>query len=87
MCALELAKKLEGLPLALATAASYIKETGISFADYMELYDNCLWQSLGDLDEELPEYRDRKLFTTWDMSLARVKQKEPFAHVLVNLLA
>jgi hypothetical protein len=36
--ALELAKELDGLPLALATAGAYLDQTAIGFSDYLRLY-------------------------------------------------
>jgi hypothetical protein len=36
--AIKLAKKLDGLPLALATAGAYLKQALISFLDYLRLY-------------------------------------------------
>ncbi|KAF2682085.1 hypothetical protein K458DRAFT_391120 [Lentithecium fluviatile CBS 122367] len=36
--AAELAKELDGLPLALATAGAYLDQVSTSFADYLRLY-------------------------------------------------
>jgi hypothetical protein len=35
--AIQLAKELDGLPLALATAGIYLNQTAISFSDYLRL--------------------------------------------------
>jgi hypothetical protein len=36
--AIKLAKELDGLPLALATAGAYLNQTVLSFSDYLRLY-------------------------------------------------
>ena len=36
--AVKLAKELDGLPLALATAGAYLDQAAISFSDYLQLY-------------------------------------------------
>jgi hypothetical protein len=36
--AAELAKELDGLPLALATAGAYLNQVATSFRDYLRLY-------------------------------------------------
>ena len=38
--AAKLAKELDGLPLALATAGAYLKEAAVAFSDYLRLYKN-----------------------------------------------
>jgi hypothetical protein len=35
----KLAKKLDRLPLALATARAYLKQASIGFSDYLRLYE------------------------------------------------
>jgi hypothetical protein len=37
--AIKLAKKLDGLPLALTTAGAYLDQAAISFSDYLRLYE------------------------------------------------
>ena len=37
--AVKLAKRLDGFPLALATARAYLKQAAISFSDYLRLYE------------------------------------------------
>ena len=37
--AAKLAKELDGLPLALATAGAYLKQASIGFLDYLRLYE------------------------------------------------
>jgi len=36
--AAKLARELDGLPLALATARAYLKEVAVAFSDYLRLY-------------------------------------------------
>ncbi|KAJ5520025.1 hypothetical protein N7463_000478 [Penicillium fimorum] len=79
----KLAERLAGLPLALATAGTYLQRSHLSFEDYLEEYEK-RW-NIGP--SNLQEYRERTLYTTWDLSYARLKTEDPNAAKLLKLLA
>ena len=70
--AIKLAKELDGLPLALATAGAYLNQTVLSFSDYLRLYKGS-WTKLLKASPELSSYEDRTLYSTWQVSFDHVK--------------
>jgi len=84
--AVELAKELDGLPLALATAGAYIYQTAISFLDYLHLY-KASWAKLLMTSPEINSYEDRMLYSTWQLSFDNVKQRNELSAKLVQLWA
>lgn len=64
----ELLTQLDGLPLALAQAASYLRETGLDITTYVRLYKQ-QWDDLMRVDGEsgspLIGYEQRSVATTW----------------------
>jgi tetratricopeptide (TPR) repeat protein len=81
-----LAQKLDGLPLALATAGAYLHQVSTSFADYIGLY-NASWLRLQQKTPKLLSYEDRALYSTWDISLNHVKEQSLLAFKLLQLWA
>ncbi|KAK7533196.1 uncharacterized protein J3D65DRAFT_73498 [Phyllosticta citribraziliensis] len=77
-----LINRLEGLPLALALAGSYIGQLGMSVNDYLDLY-NSSWPELVNEHEPRQDYKGRTLLTTWQISVERAKGKD---HVVEDLL-
>jgi hypothetical protein len=67
-----LARRLDGFPLALATAGAFLKQSAVSFSKYLQ---------------ELPDYRTRTLYTTWNLSLVHIEQEMPQAAKLLAFLA
>ncbi|KAI0543831.1 hypothetical protein F4679DRAFT_567226 [Xylaria curta] len=79
--------KLAGLPLALAQAASYLHETGISVESYMELYER-QWKDLMEYQGSSTLcYADRNIATTWSMSLRTIRERNITASSLLRLWA
>ncbi|KAK2591966.1 hypothetical protein QQS21_010338 [Conoideocrella luteorostrata] len=77
-----LVKKLDGLPLALATAGAYLRRVVISLADYIRIYEKS-WARLHTNTRNLGSYEDRTLCTTWQVSYQQVQEKNPLAaHLL-----
>jgi hypothetical protein len=72
--AVKLAKELDGLPLALATAGAYLDQSAIGFSDYLRLY-KASWTRLLETSPELNSYEDRTLYSTWQVSFDHVKQR------------
>jgi tetratricopeptide (TPR) repeat protein len=83
---MKLAERLDGLPLAVATAGMYLSQTPDSFAEYLKLYEDS-WNELGDNSDGLMEYGDRTLYSTWNVSLKRVEAQDPEAAQLVRFTA
>lgn len=82
-----LASRLAGFPLALATAGAYIGQSagGCSAREYLVLYDQQSHE-LRENADQLLEYEDRTLFSTWNMSLEQVrKQNSAAAHLMAFL--
>ncbi|KAG4431661.1 hypothetical protein IFR05_012864, partial [Cadophora sp. M221] len=84
--AVELAKELDGFPLALATAGAYLNQTARSFSDYLRLYKES-WARLMETSPELSSYEDRTLYSTWRISFDNVRQRNPLSANLLRLWA
>jgi len=84
--AIKLAKELDGLPLALATAGAYLNQTAISFSDYLRIY-KASWMNLLKMSPELSSYDDRTLYSTWQLSFDHVKQRNELSAKLLQLWA
>ncbi|PQE13523.1 nb-arc and tpr domain protein [Rutstroemia sp. NJR-2017a WRK4] len=72
--AIMLAKELDGLPLALATAGAYLDQVAISLSDYLRLYKQS-WVQLQESTPELDSYEDRTLYSIWQISFDHIKQQ------------
>ncbi|KAL8742599.1 MAG: hypothetical protein Q9190_004939 [Brigantiaea leucoxantha] len=81
----KLAKRFDGLPLALATAGDYISQTADSFGDYFQMYEQS-WDELAENSDGLMEYDDRTLYSTWNLSLKQVAAQDPQAAELFRLM-
>ncbi|OZJ02082.1 hypothetical protein BZG36_05319 [Bifiguratus adelaidae] len=83
---LSLTHRLDGLPLAIVIAGSYMQQTGISPSKYLELYS----QSWGDLQKDAQPHRyysNGNLVATWMISYQELQKKAPYAARLLLLLA
>ena len=82
--AADLASELGDLPLALEQAGAYIKESGISFSDYLaRLRENR--KEL--LSKGKPLNYPDSVATTWEISFLTVQKDNPAAGNLLNLIA
>jgi hypothetical protein len=84
--AAELARELDGLPLALATAGAYLNQVATSFAEYLCLY-RASWLRLQQTSPEVSTYEDRQLYSTWQLSLDYIKQQSELSAKLLKLWA
>ena len=82
----ELAKKLDGLPLALATAGAYLSQVTTSWEDYLCSY-NTSWLKLQKTSPGLPSYEDRALYSTWNISYDHIRRQNENAAKLLQLWA
>jgi tetratricopeptide (TPR) repeat protein len=83
---MELARRLDGLPLALATAGTYLRQTPDSCSDYLQLYHNS-WDDLDQYSEGLLDYDGRTLYSTWNISYQQIQGRDPSAAKLLRLMA
>ncbi|MDD4651952.1 MAG: FxSxx-COOH system tetratricopeptide repeat protein, partial [Methanothrix sp.] len=79
-----LARELGDLPLALEQAGAYIKETGISFQDYLDRFKRDRKKLLG---RSKPQNYPDTVATTWEISFQAVQQERSAAGDLLNLIA
>ncbi|KAL8993511.1 MAG: hypothetical protein Q9188_007312 [Gyalolechia gomerana] len=84
--ATKLALRLDGLPLALATAGAYLNQSADSFDDYLELYNNS-WSDLSQHSRGPVDYEERTLYSTWNVSFQQVRSQDPVAAELLKLVA
>jgi tetratricopeptide (TPR) repeat protein len=86
----ELLDLLDGLPLALAQAASYLRETGLDISSYVRLYKQ-QWDDLMSSDSEfntpLGDYEQGSVATTWTISFKSIEEKSIHAANLLRLWA
>ena len=83
--AIELARRLDGLPLALVTAGTYLRQVSDSFSDYLQLYNN--WDDLSQYSDGLLDYDGRTLYSTWNVSYQQIQRQDPSAAELLRLMA
>ena len=81
-----MAKRLAGLPLALATAGAYLHQSPFTFERYLQEYER-RWNIDPRRPIQLQEYQDRTLYTTWGLSYTRLENEDPGAAKLLRLLA
>lgn len=81
---MELVHRLDGLPLALTSAASFLERTSCTAQEYLEEYKRN-W--VKNDAENLFEYGDRTLFTTWNMSFEKIKNQDASAAELLRISA
>ncbi|KAM0531420.1 hypothetical protein ACHAO3_007531, partial [Verticillium nonalfalfae] len=72
--AVALARKLDGLPLALSTAGTYLMEVSTSWGQYLQDYADA-WGQLQMLSPQLLTYEDRAMYSTWNISFASIRQQ------------
>ena len=80
----DLAKELDGLPLALAQAAAYMQATGDRLAEYLESFR----QRRADMLARGASIRHGKtVASTWALAFGRLQQDTPTAVGLLRLMA
>ncbi|KAB8253464.1 hypothetical protein BDV35DRAFT_375386 [Aspergillus flavus] len=84
--AVQLAERLAGLPLALATAGAYLQKSPFTFQRYLEEYEN-RWNIDPCRPVKLQEYQERTLYTTWEISYNRLMKDDPEAAAMLRILA
>ena len=79
-----LLERLDGLPLALATVGAYLSQVSTPVKDYLMDYDES-WQKLQEASPSLLTYEDRRLYSTWNLSMARIEHQSPNAAKLLRI--
>ena len=86
----ELFKLLDGLPLAIAQVAAYLRQSGIGVMRYIKLYEQ-QWKGLMESQDRtgmpLQDYPDRSVWTTWTISYNAIRAKNTAAANLLLLWA
>ncbi|KAK1837689.1 NB-ARC and TPR domain protein, partial [Colletotrichum chrysophilum] len=77
-----LARRLDGLPLALSTAGAYLKQVSRTCGEYLRLYEKS-WLRLQKQSPQLLTY-DRALYSTWKISLEHIQQQSLSASMLLG---
>ncbi|KAF4340652.1 tetratricopeptide repeat domain protein [Fusarium beomiforme] len=81
---------LDGLPLALAQAASYLRETGIDVMTYVHIYNEQWDELMGSRDalsRPLLDYEQGSVWTTWTVSFREIEHQNTDATNLLRLWA
>ncbi|KAM3533696.1 hypothetical protein MY4038_003011 [Beauveria bassiana] len=84
--AIALARKLDGLPLALSTAGSYLSQVSTSWLQYLQDYESA-WVPLQKLSPQLLTYENRAMYSTWNISYASIHRRNESAAMLLRLWA
>ncbi|KAK4969787.1 hypothetical protein LTR66_011682 [Elasticomyces elasticus] len=79
-------ERLNGLPLALTQAGSYLRYTNMAALDYVKYYDST-WGDLMKKQDRFPlqEYAYRSVLTTWTISYEQVRDQSEEAASLLKL--
>ncbi|HEY4389160.1 MAG TPA: FxSxx-COOH system tetratricopeptide repeat protein [Ktedonobacteraceae bacterium] len=81
-----IAQELGRFPLALDQSGAYLEETGCSFADYLELYQERQHSLLARRGKQVTGYPD-SVATTWSLAFERIEEGSPAAAELLRLCA
>jgi tetratricopeptide (TPR) repeat protein len=84
--AAELAKELDGLPLALSTAGAYLEHVSMTLSEYLQLY-KASWLELQTMSPQLDSYEERSLYSTWQITFDRIRQQNPASASMLKLWA
>jgi tetratricopeptide (TPR) repeat protein len=85
--------RFENLPLAIAQAAAYIRETGTSLGEYLELYRECEQNQQDLLSVALPNAIEsespttRAVMMTWKITMDKIQRENPPSFKLLQLMS
>ena len=79
-----MSEKLDGLPLALATAGAYLGLTSIPVSEYLH-HHKTSWLELQRTSPKLPSYEDRTIYSTWNLSYNHIRNEDESAAKLIEL--
>ena len=91
---LDLLKHLGNLPLAIAQAAAYIRETGVEVSSYVKMFKECERNQQELLEDPLPSSSQeckrpgsRAVMTTWTITLSNIQRKYPDSVRLLEFMS
>ncbi|KAL4996120.1 Pfs, NB-ARC and TPR domain protein [Aspergillus recurvatus] len=82
----ELVEHLDGLPLAITLAGTFIRETGTSFGKYLQYYRES-WRTLQSHSSSDRHYEQGNILQTWLVSYHEITKRDPEAAELMLVLA
>ncbi|RDW79009.1 uncharacterized protein DSM5745_05861 [Aspergillus mulundensis] len=82
----DLVKHLDGLPLGITLAGSFIRETGTSFSKYLQYYRES-WHNLQSQSGSVRQYEQGNILQTWAVSYQAIRERDPEAAELMLVLA
>lgn len=82
----ELGCRLDGLPLAITLAGSYMRQTGMSVGQYLKHYQTS-WSKLMASSAPSRHYPSGNILTTWTVSYEAIRKTHPSSAELLLLLA
>jgi tetratricopeptide (TPR) repeat protein len=89
----DLVQQLDNIPLAVAQAAAYIRETPISMPRYKEILKDCEIERQELLRYHLPGAQDnpelpsRSIMETWEITADHLQRENPYCMKLLQLLS
>ena len=82
----DLLTRLDGLPLALATAGAYLGLDSMPVSEYLQHYDMS-WLELQQTSPKLLSYEDQTLYSTWNLSYIHIRKEDEAAAELLEIWA
>jgi hypothetical protein len=83
---LVLASRLDGLPLAIVMAGSFMRETGTSITEFLQYYQEA-WFDLHLQSSPGRHYQQGNILQTWMISYQEILKCDPNATELLLLFA
>jgi tetratricopeptide (TPR) repeat protein len=77
---------LDGLSLAIVIAGAFVRQTGTTFKEYLELYRTS-WFDLQSQSAPTRQYRQGNIVQTWIITYKEIQERDPTAAKLLLLLA
>ena len=78
--------QLDGLPLAIAIAGAFMRETGTGIREYLEDYQES-WSELQAQSTSTRHYHQGNILQTWAVSYHEIQKRDPTAAVLLLFLS
>ncbi|KAL4804186.1 hypothetical protein BDV18DRAFT_36312 [Aspergillus unguis] len=82
----DLAGLLDGLPLAIVIAGDYMRKTGTTVKEYLELYRSS-WFDLQSRSRPTRHYQQGNMVQTWMVTYQEIQRRDPTAAKLLLLFA
>ncbi|KAL4744430.1 hypothetical protein BDW72DRAFT_209020 [Aspergillus terricola var. indicus] len=82
----ELASLLDGLSLAIAIAGAFMRQTGTTVKEYLELYQTS-WFDLQSQSAPTRQYQQGNIVQTWIITYEEIQKRDPTAAKLLLLIA